>query len=274
MHEAFGAVARLKTESADADLSQVPHHAVRICGNTCALPFQCTCLAKACKSGPAILQLQPSIRDLQICMLMRSRCQELSRRIVLAPSFCRLPSSRQLLPSPSKRCVSRIAVVYATKAQASHIDVAAGRQKDTKQLARAFRSVPVNVVTVSKNSSRAAENLAGETPMLVCRISSIEISIPLSQQEDMINSQRCAADEYAEKIRRYAPFTASQLRTNPKKAASPDVAIEAEGAKVLQSLQPQVRPRKMMQKAALHCSTRFPVVQAHIGLRPAGAHCR
>ncbi len=42
-------------------------------------------------------------------------------------------------------------------------------------------------------------------------------------------------------MRRYAPFTACQLRTNPQKALEPDVAVQAEGKKALQSLQPQVR---------------------------------
>lgn len=96
-------------------------------------------------------------------------------------------------------------VIQAAKASQQRIDVAAGRQKDTKRLARTFKAVPLCVLTVSKGGT-AAEALA---------------------------------EEYAEKIRRYTAFTATQLRTNPKKSADPEVAIQAEGAKILQALQPQ-----------------------------------
>ena len=50
------------------------------------------------------------------------------------------------------------------------------------------------------------------------------------------------AEEWAEKIRRYAPLTDSRVKPNPKGAASADVAVQAEGQQVLRLLSPQVPP--------------------------------
>lgn len=101
------------------------------------------------------------------CCLMRGRCLEFSRRLALTPSLRSVWSSKQLGPVTTKRCVPWTPVAQAAKANSSRIDVAAARQRDTKQLARAFRSVPVVVVTLSKNSSRPAEDLSGERTLLL-----------------------------------------------------------------------------------------------------------
>lgn len=52
-------------------------------------------------------------------------------------------------------------IIQAARAPQGRIRVADGRHTDAKHLARAFRSLPVCVITVSKGGSRAAEDLAG-----------------------------------------------------------------------------------------------------------------
>lgn len=99
-------------------------------------------------------------------------------------------------------------IVTASKSQDWKNAASSSSQQSQESGARAFRALPVAVINVSKNSSTAAQQFA---------------------------------DEYAEKIRRYLPFTATTLRTNPKKASSTEVAKNAEGEKVLQALKPQDR---------------------------------
>lgn len=131
-------------------------------------------------------------------------------------------------------------VIQAAKASQQCIDVAAGRQKDTKRLARAYKAVPLCVLTVSKGGT-AAEALAGvvAADTYVKHDQRCRAAEPTSPKCSRVSS----AEEYAEKIRRYTAFTATQLRTNPKKSADPEVAIQAEGAKILQALQPQASGR-------------------------------
>ena len=49
------------------------------------------------------------------------------------------------------------------------------------------------------------------------------------------------AEEWAEKIRRYAPLTDNRVRPNPKNAASADIAVQVEGQRVLRLLSMQAR---------------------------------
>lgn len=73
---------------------------------------------------------------------------------------------------------------------------------------RAVRPVPLKIVTVSKNNSQGAELMAGE---------------------------------WLEKLQRYAEASEVVIRPNPKNAADPKVAVQAEGERVLKILRPQDR---------------------------------
>ncbi|BDA49760.1 Ribosomal RNA large subunit methyltransferase H [Coccomyxa sp. Obi] len=73
---------------------------------------------------------------------------------------------------------------------------------------RAVRPVPLKIVAVSKNNSQGAELMAGE---------------------------------WLEKLQRYAEASEVVIRPNPKNAADPKVAVQAEGERVLKMLRPQDR---------------------------------
>ncbi|KAL3154521.1 hypothetical protein ABBQ32_013981 [Trebouxia sp. C0010 RCD-2024] len=77
---------------------------------------------------------------------------------------------------------------------------------DSKGLARAVRAVKVKVITVSKGNSQGTEIVAGE---------------------------------WGDKIKRYTQFEHLQVKPNPKKAGSPQVAVQAEGEKVLKAIAAQ-----------------------------------
>ena len=157
------------------------------------------------------------------------------------------PGSRPVL-ALVRRSSLRLLV---TAAKSGKPNVAASRgSKDVKVLARAFRPVPVTVLTVSKGASRAADDLAGSSGGWR-RLSTThhcllqEAAFMMQPRRQSIGCMRRhvvfrVLEEYAAKIRRYTAFSATELRTNPKKAGATHVAIDAEGRKMLQSLQPQV----------------------------------
>lgn len=49
-----------------------------------------------------------------------------------------------------------------------------------------------------------------------------------------------ATGEWGDKIKRYTQFEHLQVKPNPKKAGSPQVAVQAEGEKVLKAIAAQV----------------------------------
>ena len=49
-----------------------------------------------------------------------------------------------------------------------------------------------------------------------------------------------ATGEWGDKIKRYTQFEHLQIKPNPKKAGSPQVAVQAEGEKVLKAISAQV----------------------------------
>ena len=51
--------------------------------------------------------------------------------------------------------------------------------------------------------------------------------------------QPCA-EEWADKVRRYTPLTEVRLKPNPKSAASPEAAVQAESQQILRLLSAQV----------------------------------
>ena len=53
-------------------------------------------------------------------------------------------------------------------------------------------------------------------------------------------AQPVATGEWGDKIRRYTQFEHLQVKPNPKKAASPQVAVQSEGEKVLKAITAQV----------------------------------
>ncbi|KAK9798547.1 hypothetical protein WJX73_001740 [Symbiochloris irregularis] len=65
---------------------------------------------------------------------------------------------------------------------------------------RPVKPVPTRIVTVAKGNSRGAQLMAGE---------------------------------WEEKIQRYVSLTTSQIKPNPNKSGKPEVAMDAEGQKVL-----------------------------------------
>ncbi|KAK9806742.1 hypothetical protein WJX72_001104 [[Myrmecia] bisecta] len=52
---------------------------------------------------------------------------------------------------------------------------------------------------------------------------------------DQDQAAEALAGEWAAKVRRYTPLTQLQLKPNPKKASSPEVAVIAEGERVLKA---------------------------------------
>lgn len=72
-------------------------------------------------------------------------------------------------------------------------------------LARAVRPIPITLVTVGKGSSKGAELMA---------------------------------EEWADKLKRYASLTQTQIKPNPKNAKETAVAVQHEGERVLKALQP------------------------------------
>lgn len=86
---------------------------------------------------------------------------------------------------------------------ASCCQAAAQQGSSSSRLARSVRPVPIKIVTVSKGNSAAADAMA---------------------------------DEWRDKVARYAPISHTRIKPNPKKAASPEVAMKLESAKVLESV--------------------------------------
>ena len=50
----------------------------------------------------------------------------------------------------------------------------------------------------------------------------------------------CLAGEWLEKLQRYTRASELVIRPNPKKASEPEVAVQAEGGRILKALSPQV----------------------------------
>ncbi|DBB07708.1 TPA: hypothetical protein ACH3X3_009134 [Trebouxia sp. C0006] len=76
----------------------------------------------------------------------------------------------------------------------------------TKSFARAVRPVKIKLITVAKGNSKGAE---------------------------------AVAREWTDKVKRYTQLEHLQVKPNPKKAASPIVAVQSEGEKVLKLITPQ-----------------------------------
>ena len=122
-----------------------------------------------------------------------------------------------------------------------------------KEVARAARALPVAVICVSKGSSAAAEAVASTLtferrvpqsllgPMFDCMLSQHGCPVhdatclPLRHMSANAN-----ADEWAGKLQRYVQVDQLNIKPNPRNAAVPDVAVAAEGEKVLKALKPQV----------------------------------
>ncbi len=52
---------------------------------------------------------------------------------------------------------------------------------------------------------------------------------------------QCPAGEWLDKLQRYTQASELVIRPNPKKASEPEVAMQAEGERVLRALSPQVQ---------------------------------
>lgn len=59
------------------------------------------------------------------------------------------------------------------------------------------------------------------------------------------------AGEWTDKVKRYTQLEHLQVKPNPKKAASPKVAVQSEGEKVLKLILPQVRLSLMQHEQML-----------------------
>ena len=55
-------------------------------------------------------------------------------------------------------------------------------------------------------------------------------------------------------MKRYTQLEHLQVKPNPKKAASPQVAVQAEGEKVLKLIMPQVKSSSIIMSLLAHCS--------------------
>lgn len=117
-------------------------------------------------------------------------------------------------------------------AQAKAASTAGSSSSSSQRLARAVRAVPLKVITVSKGSSAAAEAMA---------------------------------DEWRAKVARYTQATHVRLKPNPKKAASPEVAMKYEGARVLDSLAPGELLIVMDERGKEMTSEGFADLIAHAG---------
>ncbi len=102
-----------------------------------------------------------------------------------------------------------------------------------KSYARAVKPVKIKLITVAKGNSQGTEvvarkfhwcsHVSSKHPFIVCAIN---------------------AGEWTDKVKRYTQLEHLQVKPNPKKAASPQVAVQAEGEKVLKHLMPQVTSKQ------------------------------
>ena len=104
------------------------------------------------------------------------------------------------LKSPTRHLVARELRTSVKASLSSCKDQAKGH-------ARAVKPVPIRVVTVGKGDSPGTATVA---------------------------------DNWAGKIRRYTKYEGLNIKPNPTRAAQPEVAIKAEGDRVLKQLSPQV----------------------------------
>ena len=90
----------------------------------------------------------------------------------------------------------------------SSVTASLSTSKDhAKGHARAVKPVPIRVITIGKGDSPGTATVA---------------------------------DEWASKIRRYTKYEGLNIKPNPTRAAQPEVAVKAEGDRVLKQLSPQV----------------------------------
>lgn len=87
----------------------------------------------------------------------------------------------------------------------SHV-LCASHGAPAQKLARAVKPVKIKLVTVSKGNDRGTELVSGD---------------------------------WADKVRRYTQVEHTQVKPNPKKVSSPQIAMQNEGEKVLKLIAPQ-----------------------------------
>ncbi len=101
----------------------------------------------------------------------------------------------------------------------------------TKSFARAVRPVKIKLITVAKGNSKGAEAVARND---------LNNCLDCSSYMHVEACARCVG-EWTDKVKRYTQLEHLQVKPNPKKAASPIVAVQSEGEKVLKLITPQVQ---------------------------------
>jgi hypothetical protein len=150
-----------------------------------------------------------------------------------------------------------------------------GKGKEEKVHARAARAVPLTIITVGKSNSAGSEQMAGifvSLPMITSFSSPANcIWHCQSKSQRGINFQcrTCAMKllitrpmligEWLEKLQRYTKVVEFVIRPNPKNSTEPDVAVQAEGERILKSLNAQVGPLRLPRRIHFG-SVKFQVV--------------
>ena len=138
-------------------------------------------------------------------------------------------------------CNGSVVRLRAWKAAPAHVSLKLRRaplsitaeSQTSKNLARAVKAVKIKLITVSKGNSKGTELVSGDA------VSAALVSVQcLSGMQSF--KWYAATGEWADKIRRYTQFEHLQVKPNPKKAASPQVAVQSEGEKVLKATTAQV----------------------------------
>ncbi|CAL5220528.1 g2560 [Coccomyxa viridis] len=100
----------------------------------------------------------------------------------------------------------RPAMLWKAAGQLQRIARHTSAAKGEKAFTRAVRPVPLKIISVSKGNSPGAETMAGE---------------------------------WLDKLQRYTQASELVVRPNPKKSSEPEMAMQAEGERILRALSPQ-----------------------------------
>ena len=140
-----------------------------------------------------------------------------------------------LAPPATAAVLARCTRVHAAAA------AAARNSSDRRGPPAAVRAVPIKLISVAKGNSPGAALMAGTWFSHVFSAHDVIItSATRREQQAVADEIKPHAEEWADKVRRYAPLTELRLKPNPRNAASPSAAVEAESQQIMRLLSAQV----------------------------------
>ena len=106
-------------------------------------------------------------------------------------------------------------------------------------LTAALKSARHRVIVVHLMTSPSAEHALNPHTYGSCRLV-IHTGLAESWLDATVMKHRLPAGEWLEKLPGYTQASQLTVKPNPKKASEPEVAVQAEGERVLRSISPQV----------------------------------